>query len=110
MSSQYDNTNRGVLFRNDRKETDNHPDYKGSVNVGGEEFWLSAWINEGKPGSKMEGQKYMSLSVQPKTYETGAQGAPRGAGNANAQVHAENASEGRSGGSSDGSFDDDIPF
>lgn len=58
---QYDNTNRGTLFRNDRKETDNHPDYNGSINVGGQEFWLNAWI---KTSSK--GTKFMSLSVKPK--------------------------------------------
>lgn len=60
MTQQYDNTNRGVLFKNDRKEEDNHPDYKGSVNVDGVEFWLSAWIKEGKSG------KFMSLSVKVK--------------------------------------------
>lgn len=60
MSQQYENTNRGVLFKNDRKEQDNHPDYKGSINVGGQEFWLSAWIREGERG------KFMSLSVKPK--------------------------------------------
>ena len=60
MTKQYDDTNRGVLFKNDRKEQDNHPDYKGSINVGGEEFWLSAWIKEGQKG------KFMSLSVKPK--------------------------------------------
>jgi hypothetical protein len=57
---QYDNTNRGVLFKNDRKDSENHPDYKGQVNVGGQEFWLSAWIKEGQKG------KFMSLSVTPK--------------------------------------------
>ena len=40
--SEYDNTNRGVLFKNDRKESDSHPDYKGQINVDGTEFWLSA--------------------------------------------------------------------
>jgi uncharacterized protein (DUF736 family) len=58
---QYDNTNRGALFKNDDKESDNHPDYKGNINVGGKEFYLSAWIKESKAG-----KKYMSLSVQPK--------------------------------------------
>ena len=58
--TQYDNTNRGVLFKNDRKETDNHPDYTGNVNVGGVEYWLSAWIKTGQKG------KFMSLSVKPK--------------------------------------------
>jgi uncharacterized protein (DUF736 family) len=56
----YDNTNRGVLFKNDRKENDNHPDYRGSVNVSGVEYWLSAWIKECDKG------KFMSLSVKPK--------------------------------------------
>ena len=58
--ADYDNTNRGVLFKNDRKEKDSHPDYKGSINIGGEEFWLSAWIKDGNKG------KFMSLSVSPK--------------------------------------------
>lgn len=58
--SDYDNTNTGALFKNDKKTTDKHPDYRGQVNVGGTEFWLSAWIKTGKSG------KFMSLSVQPK--------------------------------------------
>jgi uncharacterized protein (DUF736 family) len=57
----YDNTNRGALFRNDKKESDNHPDYKGSINVGGEEYWLSAWLNESQKGTK-----YFSMSVTKK--------------------------------------------
>lgn len=57
---QFDETDRGVLFRNDRKSHDNQPDYKGQVNIGGVEFWLSAWIKEGKKG------KFMSLSVSAK--------------------------------------------
>lgn len=58
--ADYDRTDRGALFKNDRKESERHPDYKGSINVGGAEYWLSAWIKEGKKG------KFMSLSVEPK--------------------------------------------
>lgn len=62
----YDNTNSGMLAKNDNKQSDTHPDYKGSINVNGVEFWLSGWIKEGKPGGKMEGRKFFSLSVSPK--------------------------------------------
>lgn len=58
--AEYDNTNRGALFKNTKKESDNHPDYNGNINVDGAEFWLSAWIKEGKSG------KFMSLSIKPK--------------------------------------------
>jgi uncharacterized protein (DUF736 family) len=57
----YDNTNRGALFKNDRKETDKHPDYKGTINVAEDDYWLSAWLKKDK-----NGKTYMSLSVQPK--------------------------------------------
>lgn len=58
---EYDNTNRGSLFKNDRKQADTHADYNGSVNVNGQEFWLNAWLKTAKSG-----QKFMSLSVKPK--------------------------------------------
>ena len=59
----YDNTNRGALFKNDKRnhDDDSAPHYKGSVNIDGTEFWLSAWIKTSKAGDK-----YMSLSVRPK--------------------------------------------
>lgn len=58
--ADYDNTNSGVLFKNDKEGNEKRPDYKGSINVGGTEFWLSAWIKDSAKG------KFMSLSVQPK--------------------------------------------
>jgi uncharacterized protein (DUF736 family) len=54
----YDNTNRGALFKNQDKESEKHPDYKGTLNVDGKEFQIAAWIKESQ-----KGQKYMSLSV-----------------------------------------------
>ena len=62
----YDNTNSGILTRNDKQGNENRPDYRGSINVDGVEYWLSAWIKEGRDGTRLAGQKYMSLSVQPK--------------------------------------------
>jgi hypothetical protein len=57
----YDNTNTGVLFKNEDKQKEganpNWPDYKGSINVEGTERWLSAWIKDGSKG------KFMSLAI-----------------------------------------------
>lgn len=59
--SDFDNTNRGVLFKNDKTGGNpKWPDYRGNINVNGEEFWLDAWVKDGKNG------KFMSLSVKPK--------------------------------------------
>ena len=58
---EYDNTNRGVLFRNDKKDTEKHPDFTGSMDVGGVDHYLSAWVKESK-----QGKKFFSLSITPK--------------------------------------------
>jgi len=72
--TEFDNTDRGVLFKNDRKEKDTHPDYTGSLNVGGVEHYLSAWIKTSKNGNK-----FMSLSLgKAKEQPTVVQDAPSG--------------------------------
>lgn len=52
--------NRGSLFRNDRKDKESAPDYKGDALINGREVWVSGWLNDGKNG------KYLSLSFQDK--------------------------------------------
>jgi uncharacterized protein (DUF736 family) len=59
--SEYDDTNRGALFKNKRKDSDRHPDYTGTLNVGGAELWISAWLKVSQ-----KGEKFMSISVKPK--------------------------------------------
>lgn len=71
----YDNTNSGILTKNDKQGNDQRPDYRGSINVNGVDCWLSAWIKTGRDGTKLAGQKYMSLSVQPKDASYGGGGA-----------------------------------
>lgn len=80
----YDNTNRGQIWGNDRKESDRHPDYKGSLNVEGKEYWVSAWKR--KPDANPKAPA-LSFSIQPKENQQPAQQQPGGE-----------------------SFEDDIPF
>ena len=53
--TEYDNTNRFALFVNDQKNTDKHPDYSGTLNVNGVEYWISAWKKDGRRGKFLSG-------------------------------------------------------
>jgi hypothetical protein len=52
--------NSGALFRNDRKEKESHPDYQGNALISGVEYYISAWVKDGKKG------KFFSFSFKPK--------------------------------------------
>lgn len=56
----YDNTNSGILFKN---ESDNEkaPAYKGKLNVNGTDYQLAAWVKEAKSGKG----KFLSLKLEP---------------------------------------------
>lgn len=75
--SQYDNTNKASLWKNDRKTEDKHPDYKGQVNVEGVEYWMSGWINTAGPNSKRAGEKYISLRLEMKEGQQAGQASQR---------------------------------
>ena len=61
--NEYDNTNRGSIWKNDKKETANHPDFTGSLNVEGVEYWVSGWKR--KPDAKPNAPA-LSFSIKPK--------------------------------------------
>ena len=67
----YDNTNSGALFKNTKKQKDNHPDYTGTINVDGTEYQLAAWIKTSKAG-----KTYMSLAVSEKQEDRSAKASP----------------------------------
>jgi len=43
--------NTGAIFKNTNKKAENHPDYKGKVNVNGKEMEVALWVKQGKAGS-----------------------------------------------------------
>jgi len=63
--------NSGVLFKNEKREKESHPHYKGNIRVDGQDYWLSAWIKEGKNG------KFMGLAVSPKDDQPQPQSKPK---------------------------------
>lgn len=83
----YDNSNSGILTKNDKGDNPKRPDYRGSAEVDGKKYWVSGWIMVVREDTaKMrKGDKFMSLKFQ----EAEQQGAERDEG---------------------GDVDDDIPF
>lgn len=62
--SEYDNTNSGALFENEKRKSDKHPHLRGSCTImtpDGEliKYWVSAWQKTSK-----KGDDFFSLSFQ----------------------------------------------
>lgn len=87
----YDNRNRGAIWKNDDRREDNHPDFKGSINVEGVEYWVSAWRRKEGAAAKAPA---LSFSIKPKDEQKPQRQAP-----APARGSARNAD-----------MDDEIPF
>lgn len=63
----YDNNNSGMLSRNERKrEGKRDPEHTGTATIDGVDYWVDAWVKEGKEGGRMAGKKYFSLSFRRK--------------------------------------------
>lgn len=90
MPKEYDNTNRGAIWPNDRQETERHPDFTGSLNVEGKEYWVSAWKK--KPDAS---DKAPVLSFSVKAKDAGGRKGPPPTATQN---------------DPGGHFDDSIPF
>ena len=55
---EYEKDMTGVLFVNNDKKTENHPNFKGRIIINDEKYWLSAWIKHSDKAGK-----YLSLSA-----------------------------------------------
>ena len=65
----YDNTTRGALFRNDKREADTDADYRGTVNIEGTECWLNGWLKTTSI-SRYQCPKEAAKTSKPRTYES----------------------------------------
>ena len=95
MAQEFDNTNRGSIWKNDKKESNNHPDFTGSLNVVGVEYWVSAWKR--KPDAS---EKAPALSFSIKLKETNGDTDRKPSKNSSTTKH----------GAFDNFDDDSIPF
>lgn len=61
--ADFDNTNRGVLFTNKKRKSENSPAFTGRININGVDHWISAWGKTVGKGER-QGEKFLSLSVE----------------------------------------------
>ena len=63
---EYDNTNSGVLFKNDKGDNEKRPDMTGTLDFEGIEIRVAAW----KRVSSKSGKPFLSLKVERKEEST----------------------------------------
>jgi len=57
--TQYDNTNRGAIWRNEKKRPDKRdPDFTGVMNIEGVEYHMSGWL----PDPERKGPKTPAMT------------------------------------------------
>lgn len=61
--TEFNNENRGALWKNEKKEKDTHPDFTGTLDVNGTVYDVSAWKR--KEGASPKAPA-LSFSIKPK--------------------------------------------
>jgi hypothetical protein len=60
--TEYDNTNRVAIFKNEKRDGDKDPEYTGTVNVDGADYFIDLWVKE----SSKTGKKFFSGKIKRK--------------------------------------------
>jgi uncharacterized protein (DUF736 family) len=59
--------NTGAIFKNDKKTSDKHPDYRGKVNVNGKEMEIALWVKTSSNGNSYFSASFSEPYVAPQT-------------------------------------------
>lgn len=61
---KYNVENRGTLFKNDKGDNPNRPDYTGKCNIAGKEYRMAVWIRDSQTGKKFMSINFSDLGEQ----------------------------------------------
>jgi len=67
----------GSLFKNDRKQNENHPDYSGTAEIDGKLYWISGWLKKSQRGDFFSAFKPKDAGGEFKQMRQAAGPAPR---------------------------------
>jgi uncharacterized protein (DUF736 family) len=59
--------NTGAIFKNDKKTSQNQPDYRGKVNVNGKEMEIALWVKTSSAGNSYFSASFSEPYVAPQT-------------------------------------------
>lgn len=59
---EFDNNNRGAIWKNADRKSEKHPQWRGSAMIDGVEYWISAW----KGKDSKDTSPVVTFSFQPK--------------------------------------------
>jgi uncharacterized protein (DUF736 family) len=65
LSNYETRPNTGSLFRNENKQTPNHPDYSGTCNIEGKEMFFDGWLKVSDAGKKWMSFSFKAKNKQP---------------------------------------------
>lgn len=107
IMTQFDNTNRFTLFFNSEKKSERGPDWSGTLNVDGKEFFIDGWIKPTRNGGE-----FISGSIKDKSAQRQAprQSAPAPAPRRHADRPGGPNNRPQDGGTGFDDMDDSIPF
>ena len=59
---EFDNNNRGAIWKNADRKSEKHPHWRGSAMIDGVEYWISAW----KGKDSKDTSPVVTFAFQPK--------------------------------------------
>ena len=71
--TEYDKNLTGIISKNERKESETHPDIKGSCEIDGVHYWMDGWAKT----RNSDGGKFYSLKFKRKDAKPSAKPAAK---------------------------------
>jgi len=73
----HDNNMKGAIWKNDKREKDTHPHFKGDAEIDGVQYWVSAWKRDDGGNPKAPALKFSFTKKEAKWDEGNQPSSPQ---------------------------------